>query len=197
MGAGEYYGGFLKDPGSLVIAADAGFLRLRSLGVEPDIIIGDFDSVQTIPAGPNVIILPREKDDTDTAAAVRYGLERGCRDFHIWGGTGGARADHTAANIQLLAFLSQRGAQGRLYGSGEVITAITDGTLKITGERGSYVSVFSHSDISSGVTLTGLRYKLDRATLTNSFPLGVSNEFVGGEAVITVEKGTLIIYRQI
>lgn len=196
MGAGEYFGGFTVCTGDLIIAADGGLDRLRSLGIAPDIIIGDFDSAKTMPEGGNVVVLPHEKDDTDTLAAVRYGLERGFRFFHIWGGTGG-RADHTAANIQVLAFLSKSGSRGFLYGEGVIITAVTNGSLTITGERGGYVSVFSHSDTSYGVTLSGFLYPLDRSTLTNIFPVGVSNEFTGGEAKITVENGTLIVYRQI
>lgn len=196
MGAGEYFGGFICNTGDLVIAADGGLDRLRSLGIIPDIIIGDFDSAKAMPEGGNVVVLPHEKDDTDTLAAVRYGLERGFLEFHIWGGTGG-RADHTAANIQVLAFLSKSGSRGFLYGESVIITAVTNGSLTIAGEHGGYVSVFSHSDTSCGVTLSGFLYPLDGATLTNIFPVGVSNEFNGGEAKITVENGTLIVYRQI
>jgi thiamine pyrophosphokinase len=196
MGAGEYFGSFTCNAGDLIIAADGGLDRLRTLGIEPDIIIGDFDSAETVPEGGNVVVLPHEKDDTDTLAAVRYGLAQDIHEFHIWGGTGG-RADHTAANIQVLAFLSKNDSRGFLYGDGMIIIAVTNGSIIITGERGRYVSVFSHSDVSYGVTLSGLRYPLDSATLTNTFPVGVSNEFTCGEAEITVEIGTLIIYRQI
>jgi thiamine pyrophosphokinase len=195
MGAGEYFGGFTADAGDLVIAADGGLDRLRSLEIEPGIIIGDFDSAKIVPEGSNVVLLPREKDDTDTLAAVRYGLEHDFRLFRIWGGTGG-RADHTAANIQLLAFISKNGARGYLYGDRSVITAVTNGTITIKKEHDGYISVFSHSDVSYGVTLSGLRYPLLDAEITNTFPIGVSNQFAGDEAKITVENGTLIIYLQ-
>lgn len=195
MGAGEYYGGFASDAGDIVIAADGGLDRLRSLGIEPGIIIGDFDSAKTVPEGSNVVTLPREKDDTDTLAAVRYGLEQGFREFRIWGGTGG-RADHTAANIQTLALLSKSGARGYLYGDSVIITAVTNGTVTIKNDRGGYVSVFSHSDVSYGVTLSGLRYTLRNAEITNTFPIGISNQFASEEAKITVDNGTLIIYLQ-
>ncbi len=176
-----------------MIAADGGLDRLRSIGTEPDIMIGDFDSARAMPEGGNVILLPRDKDDTDTLAAVRYGLERGFREFYIWGGTGG-RADHTAANVQTLAFLSKNGARGYLFGSGETVTAVTDGSITVRSEEEAHISVFSHSDNSCGVTLSGLRYPLSDAELTNAFPVGVSNRITGGEAVITVKKGTLMIY---
>jgi len=179
----------------IIIAADGGLDRLRPLGIAPDVIIGDFDSVSAIPesGAGEVIALPRRKDDTDTLAAVRYGLERGFTRFHIWGGTGG-RADHTAANIQTLVFISHRGGEGWLYGEGVAITALTGDSAEVTGKKGAYVSVFSHTDISEGVTFRGLRYPLEDATLTNDFPLGVSNEFEEERAVIEVKRGTLIIY---
>ncbi len=195
MGAGEYFGGFYAENDDLVIAADGGLDRLRSLGIEPGIIIGDFDSAKTLPEGSNVVTLPREKNDTDTLAAVRYGLEHGFRAFRIWGGTGG-RADHTAANIQTLAFISKSGAHGYLYGDRSAITAVTNGTVTIKNEHGGFVSVFSYSDVSYGVTLSGLRYPLLDAEITNTFPIGVSNQFAGEEAKITVKNGTLIIYLQ-
>ncbi|MDD4774415.1 MAG: thiamine diphosphokinase [Eubacteriales bacterium] len=195
MGAGEYFGGFEPAPGDLVIAADGGIDRLAQLGIEPDIIIGDFDSAKTTPSGGNVILLPREKDDTDTLAAVRYGLGDGFTDFGIWGGTGG-RADHTAANIQTLAFLSKRGARGHLYGDRYKITAVTDGTVTIVNTGVRHVSVFSHSDVSRGVCISGLFYCLDNASITNTFPIGVSNRFTAPEASISVRDGTLIIYLQ-
>lgn len=195
MGAGEYYGGFERVPGDLVIAADGGIDHLAGLGIEPDIIIGDFDSAKTVPSGDNVISLPREKNDTDTLAAIKYGLERGFVEFGIWGGTGG-RADHTAANIQTLVFLSKRGARGFLYGDGHTVTAVTDGCVTVMNNGVRYVSVFSHSDLSRGVTISGLFYSLDNASITNTFPIGVSNTFTAPEAEISVRDGTLVVYLQ-
>ena len=118
--AGSYFG--LPErprPGDLIIAADAGYARCREAGLRPDLVVGDFDS-SAAPAGEAVLRLPVEKDDTDTLHALRLGLARGCRDFVIYGGTGGARADHTLANIQCLYFLAAHEARGRLYGDGAV-----------------------------------------------------------------------------
>ena len=191
-------GGYFTDLGtvcldnSLVIAADGGYEALQKIGVKPDIVIGDFDSCEK----PNVdcIVLPRVKDDTDMLAAIRIGLEKGCTLFHLWGGTGGKREDHTAANVQCLIMLAKKGYRGILHGNGCDITAISNGRIDFEPKQSGYISVFSASEKSEGVTIQGLRYTLDGVTLTNDMPLGVSNEYVGLPSFIEVKQGTLIIY---
>ena len=193
FGAGEYYG----DPPALsdadfVIAADGGYDYLLRHGLRADLVIGDFDSLSEPPKHDNVRVLPMEKDDTDMRAAIQTGLNYGCGIFHICGGTGG-RLDHTLANIQCLAELAGRGARGFLHGRDTVITAIQN--AKISFSRGNFgtISVFSHSDISLGVYENGLKYPLSDATLHNTYPLGISNEFCSAPASIEVRSGTLII----
>lgn len=178
--------------GDLLIAADGGYEWLMDMGLSPDLLIGDFDSLSQVPEGPNILRLPKEKDDTDTMAAVRLAMERGYERFHIYGGTGG-RFDHTMANIQLLTWLAHRGCENRLYGPDWVAAAVTDGTLSFPANAQGHVSVFCQGDRAEGVCLEGLKYPLTNATLTCEFALGVSNEFTGGPSSITVEKGTLLV----
>ena len=130
--------------------------------------------------------------------AIKEGLARGYRTFRIYGGLGG-RLDHTIANLQSLTFLAENQAVGTLYSDQYQITVIKDGTLSFAKDSpenvpGNLCSVFSLSDISVGVSIQGLKYELDRVTLTNGFPLGVSNEFLGKKSFIHVEKGTLAVY---
>jgi thiamine pyrophosphokinase len=178
--------------GDYVIAADGGFVHLEQAGITADLVIGDFDTLGCKPEHPNVITLNTEKDDTDTFAAARAGIELGYRLFHIYCSTGGI-LDHTLANIQLLAYLAEHEMQGFLIDQDRVVTAITNSSLKLPPQPNGYVSVFSHSEKAAGVDITGLKYPLDNATLTNTFPLGVSNNFSGNEGKITVAEGTLII----
>ena len=108
--AGTFYG--LREApraGDVTIAADAGLHNCRSAGIEPELVIGDFDSMEQPPRG-GCVVAPVEKDDTDTMLAVREGLARGCGEFYLYGGTGGVRLDHTLANLQTLAFLRRHGA---------------------------------------------------------------------------------------
>lgn len=192
FGAGEHFlpPRFEKD--DFIIAADAGYDYLLGLNVRPDIVVGDFDSSDTL-APPDIAVrLPVEKDDTDMAAAIRLALDRGFKSLHIYGGTGG-RIDHTLANIQCLADIACRGAQGFLYGKGSVITALKDSRISFPPESRGIVSVFSHSDVSSGVYERGMKYPLNNAVLKNTRPLGVSNELKGDAADISVKSGTLIV----
>ena len=192
--AGEQYGPPPEmAPGSFVIAADGGYAYLRAHQVAPDLVVGDFDSLQEPPpAGPDTIVLPQEKDDTDMVAALRAGWGCGYRAFHIYGGTGG-RLDHTLANIQCIADLAVRGGRGFLYGRDTVITAIAGGRVNFDASARGILSAFAHSDTVTGVYEVGLKYALADATLRNTYPMGVSNEFTGVESSVSVGRGTLVL----
>lgn len=193
VGAGDNYGlNFTPRPEDYVIAADGGLIYLEQAGIAANSVIGDFDTLHCKPDHPNVITLNTEKDDTDTFAAVREGIKKGYHIFHIYCGTGG-RPEHTIANMQLLAYLAQNNMKGFLVDKARIITAITNSSMKFHQHPSGYVSVFSHSDSSVGVYLKGLKYELDNATLTSTFPIGVSNEFIGKESTIIVETGTLLV----
>ncbi|MPM00458.1 Thiamine pyrophosphokinase [bioreactor metagenome] len=194
VGAGDFQKErFHPNPGDFVIAADAGFDYLEGLSIEPDFVIGDFDSLKSPPRDPRVITLPTEKDDTDLLYAVKHARKEGCDTFYLFGGTGG-RLDHTLANIQVLSYLSVHGSIGFLLGSGYVITAIRNSTLRFDPGYRGILSVFCAGDRAEGVFLRGLKYPLSNATLTNEIPLGVSNEFLGIPVEVSVSAGTLTVY---
>lgn len=194
VGAMPLEPGLVPQPkeGDLLIAADGGYASLTRLGVTPHLVVGDFDSLGSVPDHPDVHQLPCEKDDTDIGYALKVGLERGYTRFVLLGGMGG-RLDHTIANLQLLGYLSQRGAVGILAGNGQAATAITNGSFAFPKTMSGYCSVFCQSGTAQGITLEGLKYSLTDAQLTGSFPLGVSNEFLGLPAKVTVQEGTLLL----
>ena len=103
VGSGDFYGLDIElNEDDFIIAADGGYNELMKIGVKPDMLIGDFDSMgDGRPQLDNVISLPTKKDVTDMDAATMTGWGRGFREFHIFGGTGGQRFAHTIANIQL------------------------------------------------------------------------------------------------
>ena len=175
-----------------VIAADGGYKLLVEKGIACDLVIGDFDSLREIPAGVEIIRLPEIKDDTDIFAAIKYGLNKRFTEFHIYGGIGG-RLDHTIANIQCLAYLTGHGAKGFLYGENEVITCVKNGGIELDAAPGAVFSVFAMNGAARGVRLRGVKYPLENAELNGNYPVGVSNEFIGGTAEIIVENGMLII----
>lgn len=178
-----------------VVAADGGYDALNHIEakkVSVDLLVGDFDSLESIPTCGGIIRYPAKKDQTDMFLAMEEGLARGYRIFFIYGATGG-RLDHTIGNFQLLSHLANRGGIGFLIGEAENVTIIKEGALHFTSEAKGTVSVFSHGGKAEGVSVTGLRYTLDCATLSPDFPLGVSNEFIGFSSEVFVKKGELLI----
>lgn len=177
---------------SFVIAADAGYKALQSVNIKPDLVVGDFDSLGHVPRGENIVRHPVMKDDTDMMLAVKLGLERGFKCFHIYGGMGG-RIDHTIANIQTLAYIANKGASAFLFGDGEIMTVIKNGAVRFDEGSEGTVSAFAIGGNAKGVYESGLLYNLENAELAPDFPLGVSNEFTGESAEIRVENGMLLV----
>ena len=193
FGAGSYYGLSRRPaPGDMVIAADGGWRVCREEGIVPDLLLGDFDSLHTVPDFAHIRRVPVEKDDTDMMLAIKEGLARGETEFHLYGGMGG-RTDHTIANLQGLLYLAERGAQGWLYGDRERFTAIRNGEIDLPAREKGIVSVFCMGADAQGVTIEGGQYTVHDAVLTASFPLGVSNHFVGNPVRVAVTRGSLLI----
>lgn len=175
-----------------VIAADAGYENARRLGVEPDLLLGDYDSAPCPPQNAKTLVLPAEKDDTDTCFAARRAIGLGATEAVILGGLGG-RLDHTLANLQTLVFLAKNGVRAWLVDEANEVTALLPGTHAIPARPGWYFSIFSAGDAAQGVTLEGLKYPLHEATVTNFFPIGVSNEFAADPATVRFTAGVLYL----
>ena len=179
-------------PGDYVIAADRGYDSLMAYGVTPDLVVGDFDSLGYAPKHPNVVQLPKMKDDTDMVYALRKGLELGYRRFVLLGGVGG-RLEHTLANLQALDWLTTQGAQGFLAGEKTVATALRGTSIQFPAAMSGFLSTFCNSGTATGVTIRGMKFDLEEGEMSGSFPVGVSNEFVGKEASVSVKEGSLIL----
>ena len=174
-----------------IIAADGGYAHLQQLGITPHCLLGDFDSLGYIPEG--AMVYPTKKDDTDAMLAVRRGLELGYREFLLYGTLDGPRLDHTVANLQLLAFLANHGAQGWLIGNTAAATLIQNATASFPPEATGYFSLFSMTETANAVSVTGGEYTLIRGQLRSDFPLGASNRFIGKPVTVSVEDGNLLI----
>ncbi len=204
IGAGDLTVGSIpfKEETDYVIAADGGLMYCGILGIEPNLVIGDFDSLdenfkQAVEelertAPEKIKRLPVEKDDTDMVAAVREGLALGYRRFYLYGACGG-RLEHTLANIQLLKYLKNRGAEGFLCDGNGMSFLVQDEEITLKDSLEGYVNLFCMGDEAQGVTVRNLKYELTDAELTDDFPLGISNEFIGKPAIISVKQGTLLV----
>ena len=179
--------------GAYILCADSGLRLAERLGLTPDLVLGDFDSLGAAPEGYPVMTVPVEKDDTDTMLAARVALEKGYRDIRICGAFGG-RLDHTLANIQTLEFLMDAGAEGILIGARDWACMQGSGTARrYETPQGWSLSVFAWTERCTGVTLRGTKYPLENGTLTRGFPLGVSNAVTGGFAEVTCGEGRLLV----
>ncbi len=180
---------------ALVICADCGYRHAQRLGIVPDYLMGDFDSFSgELPDDCILLRYPAEKDETDTWLAVLFGKEQGCTEFHIYGALGGTRFDHSFANLQMLHQMAEQGLNGTIHEDNAIISVQLPGTAEYPHING-YLSVFSLTDISAGVTMKNVKYPLHNAELRNTFPLGVSNEIIGERAEISLASGALLIIR--
>lgn len=189
IGAGELPLLYIKNNG-LIIAADGGLSKLGD--INPDVVVGDFDSLGFIPNYKNTVVLPTEKDVTDMRQAVDIGFEKGADTFVLYGGTGG-RPDHTFANYALLSLICERGRRAYLVGEGFIATVIENSSLELPEKPSGTLSVFALEKEAKGVTLKGVKYLLNDHTLTFGHPLGVSNSFMGEKPQINVKNGKLLI----
>ena len=179
-------------PGDSVVACDRGYAYAAAEGVRPDLVISDFDSyggrvAEDVP----VRRLPTEKDDTDTMAAVRFACGEGFDEIVILCALGG-RLDHTLANLQALVYAVEHGASAAIESPDTRVSALRDGTLRLPRREGFSLSVFSAAD-ESRVSIRGAKYELEEAVITNAFPLGASNEWRDGEAVIRCHSGVILV----
>lgn len=180
-----------------VIAVDAGFASLARVGCQPDAVVGDFDSLGYVPDGVAVERHPVHKDKSDLELALDLVASRGFENVVIYGALG-ARLDHTIANLQMCARFAEEGIGVQLVGSESVVSILVGPSeLALPARQAGTVSVFSAVALSHGVTEQGLEYPLENASLSNRTTLGLSNEFVGTEASVSVESGTLYVFHPV
>ena len=199
VGAGALLPGdldFAKEKGDLLLAADAGCLKLEKAGLVPDLLIGDLDSMHTAPEEIPLIRLPVEKDDTDTAYCVKEALKRGYRNILILGGLGGRRLSHSLANVQLLAFIRNAGAEGVLKrGKTEIRLLLKGEERPFPAGKKRDISLFAFGG-PAVVTIRGMKYNGESIPLSPSFPLGVSNSLTGTASSVRVHEGSVLLVEE-
>lgn len=184
----------------VIIAVDAGMDFLYHSKITPDVILGDFDSVdqevfEYFENQPyiEVISLDPEKDDTDTEHAIHYAIDSGATKIIILGGTGN-RIDHLLGNISLLGIGLQEGIEIEMIDANNRIRMINQPITILKEEQlGKYLSLIPYSEKVKNITLTGVKYPLENAVIGGFNARGVSNEIVGDEAVISFSEGILIV----
>ena len=184
-------------PDDFFIFCDGGLTHAEGLCVEPDVIVGDFDSCTSEDLARwkdscEMVRLPREKDDTDTLFAVKLALERGYSDFLLLGAMGG-RFDHAMGNVSILLYLHGLGKRALLVDDYSQMRIVGKEPFHID-DSCSYFSVLTVAGNVSGVTIKNAKYPLEKASLSSDFQLGISNEVLPEKvAEVSVENGRLLV----
>ena len=184
----------------LVVAADGGALKATALGLRPHVVVGDADSLTAAEAerlraaGAEVVIHAAAKDESDTELALREAIDRGAQSVLIIGAFGGARLEHTIANLLLLCLPELEGRDVRMAdGSSTVRLLEGGGTLTLEGEPGDFVSLLPLTPIATGVTTSGLAFPLADEPLHQGPARGLSNVMAGTTASVTARSGRLLV----
>ena len=180
-----------------MIYCDCGLRHMDGLGAEPDLIVGDFDSYSNPEFDTETIVLPCEKDDTDTVFAVKEALRRGFEDFLLIGVVG-ERLDHTLGNVSILLMLDSEGKVGTIIDDYSEMEIVSDRCEMpyIIDDSYVYFSLINISGTARGVTIRGAKYPLENAEITCEYQYGVSNEVLPGcTAEVSVGEGRLLLVK--
>lgn len=181
-------------PDDFSIYCDSGLRHREGLRLAPQLVVGDFDSYEGPRPAAETIVLPREKDDTDTVFAVKEALARGFASFLLVGIAGG-RLDHTLANLSLLLMLDRLEKEAMALDDWSELEIVSRRPAHIDG-RYAYFSLLNLAGTAQGITITGAKYPLSDAEITCEYPYGVSNEVLPGHtAEVSVAQGRLLLVK--
>lgn len=179
---------------SLVIAADRGQVIAARLGIDPQVVVGDFDSSPRPDAKSpeaEIIVLPREKAFTDSEAAIDLAYKRGFREIDVLGGLSG-RFDHTLGNLGVLAKYSAR-AQLQFFDGLNIVTMLAPGKHLVNPRGYRYLGLIAYGAAVQGLTLRGTKYEVTDFTLPPDTTRGVSNEIISDSASLSFRAGRLLV----
>jgi thiamine pyrophosphokinase len=184
-----------------LVAVDGGLRHLLFLGLTPQLLIGDLDSVtphdldSCIQWGIEILRFPPEKDETDLELAVLDSLQRGFNDIVITCAVGG-RLDHTLGNLSLLGLPELKGTHTRIS-HGATTIYLVNGRIDLPTSPGALISLLPWGEAVQGVTTSGLQYPLKDATLYPWKTRGLSNVATSTQISVTVKSGQLLLFHVI
>ena len=184
---------YLKDD-DFNIFCDSGLRHMERLGVQAHLIVGDFDSHAKPHCDTEIIVLPCEKDDTDTVFAVKEAMRRGFDDFLLIGVVG-ARLDHTLGNVSILQMLHSMGKTARIIDDYSEMEIVSKEPVFID-DSAAYFSLLNITGMAKGITVENAKYPLEDAEITCEYQYGVSNEVLPGQmAKVSVQEGSLLLIK--
>lgn len=187
---GEYIKDYVKDT-DFVICADSGYDHAEKYGIQPDIIIGDMDSVKSSCIHKNKIVYPSRKDFTDSELVVQYAMEHGYDEVLLFGMIG-TRMDHTLANVSLLK--QMKGIKVVIIDANNEIY-YTEDEFTLSGKQGDTISIIPFEGDINDITTEGLEYPLKNQSIKSGTSLGVSNVMTGNKCAVKIGSGKAFIIR--
>ncbi len=182
------------DKNDFFIFCDCGLRHLDRLSVNADLIVGDFDSHNNPFVDTETIILPCEKDDTDTMFGIKEGIKRGFDDFLLIGVVGG-RFDHTFCNVSALLMLHSRNKNAVIVDDCSEMEIVSD-TPKFINDNYKYFSLLNISGNAKGINIENAKYDLKDGEITSEYQYGVSNEVIPNkQAKVYVKEGNLLLVK--
>ena len=176
------------------VFCDCGLRHSEGLGLAPSLIVGDFDSSQNPNLEVETIVLPVEKDDTDTVFAVKEAINRGFTDFLILG-TVGQRLDHTLGNVSILKMLYDKGFSALMVDDYCEMVAVGE-KPQLIDDSYPYFSLLNVFGKTTGITIKNAKYPLVDAEISCDYQYGVSNEVIKGKtAEVSVGDGVLLLVK--
>lgn len=177
-----------------VVYCDSGLKHMDALQMPPNLIVGDFDSHENPRLDVETIVLPCEKDDTDTVFAVKEAVKRGYEDFLLIGVVG-ARLDHTLGNVSILLSLHSLGRKAVIVDNYSEMEIVSDQPVSIL-DRYAFFSLLNISGCAKGITIQGAKYPLCDGEIPCEYQYGISNEVLPGKtAVVSVSNGKLLLIK--
>ena len=193
IGNYEYIKRCLRED-DFIIFCDSGLKHMEALGAEPDLIVGDFDSHENPNLNTETIVLPCEKDDTDTIFAIKEAIRRGFEEFLLIGVVG-ARLDHTLGNVYALTYLDNLGKRAVIIDDYSEMEMVKDIPVTISDEY-EFFSLLNITGKAEGITITDAKYPLEDAVITSEYQYGISNEVLPGRAAtVSVKNGKLLLIK--
>lgn len=197
---GEQYSGLVR-AGDLVIAADGGAMIALQLGLQPQVVVGDLDSLpsemrlELEKRGCQFVPHPTRKDETDTELAIWYALEQGAEEIVLLAAAGD-RLDHTLANVFLLGMPQLEGKKTKIIASRTEVWLLRGGEeLEIEGEPGDIVTLLPLGQDAVGITSSGLEWALRDDTLLFGPARGVSNVMTAEKARVSLRTGLMLVFK--
>ena len=177
-----------------IVFCDSGLKHLEALQVKPGLIVGDFDSHDKPHLDVETIVLPCEKDDTDTVFAVKEAVKRGFDDFLLIGVVG-ARLDHTLGNVSILLYLDSIRKKGIIIDDYSEIEIVSNEPAYVEDSY-AFFSLINITGTAKDVTIENAKYPLEHAEITCEYQYGVSNEVIPGRtAKIIISDGKLLLIK--